>query len=116
MKIVCGILITITLYLNGKHAWSGITKNMNPAETKMLSDIGLTEAFILPIGIVSLVICLLTIFPQTFFAGTLLNAALILLIMALALNTGNIKIALVEIPFLLLPLVMIWLGHPLKGK
>jgi hypothetical protein len=37
-----------------------------------------------------------------------------LLIMALSLKTGNLKTALIEIPFLLMPLVMIWLGHPLK--
>ena len=114
MKIISGILLALTLYLNGKHAWSGITMNMKPEETKMLSDIGIGSSFILPIGIVSLVICILLLFPQTFFVGNLLSAAMILVIMALALQAGNIKIALIEIPFLVMPLVMIWLGHPLR--
>lgn len=114
MKIISGLLLALTLYLNGKHAWSGITMNMKPEETKMLSDIGIGSSFILPIGIVSLVICILLLFPQTFFVGNLLSAAMILVIMALALQAGNIKIALIEIPFLVMPLVMIWLGHPLR--
>lgn len=115
MKIVSALLIALTVYLNARHAWSGITMSMKPEETKMLSDIGLSQMFVLPIGIVSLLICLLVTFPQTFFSGNLLSAAMILLIMALALNTHNIKIALIEIPFLLLPLILIWLGHPLKS-
>jgi hypothetical protein len=115
MKLIIGIvLMAITIFLNGKHAWSSLSKNMKPEETKMLLDIGLGEAFILPIGILSLAICLLILFPLTYFSGNLLNAIMILTIMALALNTGNIKIVLIEIPFLLLPLVMIWLGYPLK--
>lgn len=114
MKIISGILIAITVFLNAKHAWSALTMSMKPEETKMLSDIGLSQGFVLPIGIVSLAICLLVLFPQTYFAGNLLNAIVILLIMAMALNTHNIKTAFIEIPFLLMPLIMIWLGHPLK--
>lgn len=114
MKVISTILIAITVFLNAKHAWSGLTKSMKPEETKMLSDIGMGEAFILPIGIVSLAICILVLFPQTYFIGNLLNAITILLIMTMALNTNNLKTAFIEIPFLLLPLVMIWLGYPMK--
>jgi hypothetical protein len=35
--------------------------------------------------------------------------------MALSLRAGNIKMALIEIPFLILPLIMIWLKYPFKG-
>jgi hypothetical protein len=37
-----------------------------------------------------------------------------LLIMCLALQAGNVKTALIEIPFLLMPLVMIGLRHPFR--
>lgn len=114
MKILSGLLIAITLFFNGKHAWAGILNKMNPAETKMLTDIGISQIFFLPIGLVSLAICILVLIPQTYLIGNLLNAGLILIIMAMALNAGNIKVALIEIPFLILPLIMIWLGHPLK--
>jgi len=34
--------------------------------------------------------------------------------MTLALKAGNYKFALIEIPFLLIPLMLIYLRHPLK--
>jgi len=34
--------------------------------------------------------------------------------MAFALRSGNYKMALMEIPFFTLPLLLIYLGHPLK--
>jgi hypothetical protein len=80
----------------------------------MMTDIGIEKNWFLPIGILSFVICLLVLFPQTFFIGNILNAMVILIIMALSLKAGVIKTALIEIPFLLMPLLMIYLGHPLK--
>lgn len=44
--------------------------------------------------------------------GNLLSAATVLL-MGLVLNVGNLRFAAIEIPFLLLPLALIWLKHPL---
>jgi hypothetical protein len=35
--------------------------------------------------------------------------------MGLALKAGNFKIALMEIPFLAIPLIMIWLKYPFKN-
>jgi hypothetical protein len=79
-----------------------------------MSGLGIGRYFILSIRLVNLAVCLLILFPQTFFIANLSNAAVILLIMTLGLKTGNVKIVLIEIPFLLLPLVLIYLGHPLK--
>ena len=44
--------------------------------------------------------------------GNLLTALSIVTIMAFALHAGHTKIALLEIPFLIMPLVMIWLDYP----
>lgn len=112
MKIVSGILILITAFLSFKHGWEGIT--MKPEATNMLTELGIGKSAGMAISILSLAVGLMVLFPQTFFAGNLLNAAIILVIMALSLKVGNIKIALIEIPFLLIPLVMIYLGHPFK--
>lgn len=114
MKVVSGILILITVYLNIKHGWSGLMNKMSPEEAKMFASLGLETAMIKAISILSLAIAVMILFPQTFFAGNLANAAVILLIMALALKAGNLRTALIEIPFLLIPLVMIYLGHPFK--
>lgn len=115
MNIISGILIAITVFLNAKHSWSGLTNSMKPEEAKMFSDLGISQTFVIPIGLVSLAICIMVLFPKTFFIGNLLNATMILLIIALALQANNMKMVLIEIPFLLIPLLSIWLGHPLKN-
>lgn len=114
MKIVSAALILITVYLSFKHGWGGVTMNMKPEETKMLSDIGIGKNLTLIIGVLSLSVCGLILFPQTFFIGNLINAGIVLFIMAMSLNAGVIKTALIEIPFLLIPLLLFWLGHPFK--
>jgi len=48
------------------------------------------------ISVVNLAIGLLILFPQTFFLAYSINAVMILLIMAFALTSGNIKTALIE--------------------
>lgn len=113
MKIISGILIITTAFLSFKHAWDGLI-SPKPESTQMLSQLGInsTAGFIL--GIFSLLVGIMVLLPQTFFAACLINAIMIVVIMALALRSGNIKIALIEIPFLIMSLVMIWLGHPLR--
>lgn len=114
MKIISGILLLITVFFCFKHGWPGVTGNLKPEEAKMMSDLGIGRNLLLFIALTNLSVCVLILFPQTFFIANVFNAAVILLIMALALKTGHIKIALIEIPFLILPLVLIYLGHPLK--
>lgn len=114
MKIISGILIIVSIYLSVKHGWSGITNKMSIKETKMLSDLGINKTMGQIVAILSFVVAIFLLFPQTFFVGNLINATMILVIMALALKTGNYKISFIEIPFLLMPLILIYLGHPLK--
>ena len=80
----------------------------------MFTDLGITKPLALVVGVLSLAVGVMVLFPQTFFLGNIINAIMIVLIMALALRVGNIKLALIEIPFLLMPLLLIWLGHPFR--
>lgn len=114
MKIISGILIVVTVFFNVKHGWAGLTNKVSPEQSKMFADIGIDRPLGIIIGLLTLAVAVLVLFPKTFFAGNLINASLILLIMALALNKGNVKLTLIEIPFLILPLLLIYLGHPLK--
>ena len=66
-------------------------------------------------GIFAIVIALLQLIPKTFFLGNVLNAFTLIFIMCLALRVGNLKIALIEIPFLIIPLLLIWLKYPFKN-
>ncbi|GHN01606.1 hypothetical protein WSM22_30950 [Cytophagales bacterium WSM2-2] len=115
MKIVSGALILVTVFLSVKHGWAGITNTMSPEETKMINDLGINKPMLLALSVINLIIGLLILFPQTFFIANVVNAVVILLIMSMALKTGNMKTALIEIPFLLMPLVLIYLGHPFKA-
>src|SRR5277367_2083202 len=103
MKIISVILILITSFLSFKHGWDGLTMNVKPGDTDMMAELGIGRIGTIMISALSIAIGLMVLFPQTFFVANLMNAAIILLIMALALKAGNIKIALIEIPFLLMP-------------
>jgi len=119
-----GLLVLSKIFFGGfrgggpRNQWKGKMKerwmNMKPEETKMLTDLGIGRPLLVIISLLSLAVGVMVLLPQTFFAGNLLNAAMILLIMSLALKAGNIKTALIEIPFLIMPLVLIYLGHPFK--
>jgi len=82
----------------------------------MMEQMGVGKQLGVVVGVLTLAGACMVLFPQTFFIGNLLNAVIILLIMCLALQAGNIKAALIEIPFILMPLVMIWLKHPFAGR
>jgi hypothetical protein len=66
-------------------------------------------------GVFSIVIALMLLFPKTFIISNILHAIIIVIIMAMALNAGNYKITLMEIPFLAMPFIMIWLKYPLTN-
>lgn len=112
MKIISGILVLITVFLSFRHGWEAVT--MKPETTKMITELGVNKTLFQVIGVLTLAVGVLVLFPATFFIGNLINALTIVLIMGLSLNNGNVKTALIEIPFLLMPLVLIWLGYPLK--
>jgi hypothetical protein len=114
MKILSSLLIIVTIYLNFKHGWAGISNNLKPAELEIMSSIGLNDTAIKCISILCLVVCVLILFPPTFFVSNVLYAISILLIMAFALRSGNYKIAVMELPFFAMPLLLIYLGHPFK--
>jgi len=112
MKIVSGILILVTAYFSFKHGWAVFT--VKPGDQNMFTQWNISRSVQIIIGLLTLAVGVMVLFPTTFFSGNVINATLILLIMAFHLKDGNLKAAAIEVPFLLLPLVMIWLGHPLK--
>lgn len=114
MKIISIILVLISSFLSLKHGWDAF-QPANAEQAKMMADLGFTKTMVPFVGAVSIAIGLMVLFPQTFFLGNLLNAMTILLIMAFSLRAGNLRVALIEIPFLALPLVLIWLKYPFKN-
>lgn len=113
MKILSIILLLVSALLSIKHGWDAF-QPANAEQVKMMSNLGITKSVMPYFGALSMIIGLMLFFPQTFFTGNVLNAVTIVLIMALSLKAGDYKMALIEIPFLALPLILIWLKYPLK--
>jgi len=77
-----------------------------------MAELGMAEWTMPVFGVLAMSVGLMLLIPKTFFIGNLINALSIVLIMALAMRAGNLRIAMIEIPFLLIPLLLIWLKYP----
>lgn len=114
IRIISSILILINLFFGLSHGLRAFRKP-SAAYLQMMTTLGITDSIRLIIGIWAILSSVLILFPKTFFIGNVLRAVLLLLMMSLALKGGNYKFALIEIPFLLIPLVLIYLEHPFKN-
>lgn len=114
--IISAALLFISVTLSFKHAWDTVYYKSNPESVKMMESLEISETFIPYLACAAIAVGVLLLIPRTFFLGNMLNAALIVMIMGLALRAGNYRIALIEIPFLVMPLIMIWLKYPFKFK
>ncbi len=111
-SIVSLVLLLVSVFLAFKHGWDTLNYKKHPDSLKMMNALGISETMIPFFGGITLLIGVLLLIPKTFFLGNTLNAISIVVIMALAVRTGNYKMALLEVPFLILPLVLIWLKYP----
>lgn len=113
IKILNGILMLYAAGMGAKHGW-----NMLTARPEMLEMFGrwhLGKTAVVANGVVTLLAAVLILFPRTFVAGNFLMAAGILFITCLQLSVRDLKGAAIEVPFLLLNLLIIYLQHPLKA-
>lgn len=118
IKIISGLLLLFTAYMSIKHGWQGL--NIKPdatgPEAELFSKLKLSQTTLKVFAALTLLSGVLMLVPQTFVAGCILNAALILFLTIKFLLVGAYTPALIEIPFLLMPLVLIYLKHPLAAK
>ena len=113
-SIISLILLLVSAGLNIKHGFDSF-KTPTPEQQKMMTHLGMDASNMKFMGIMAIFIAVLQLIPKTFFLGNLLNAFVIITIMAFAIRAENYKMAGIEIPFLVLPLVMIWLQYPFKN-
>ena len=85
-----------------------------PGMVDMFSKWGFDRIGLGIIGAVTMLAAILILFPRTFLWGNFLMAAGILLIVCFHLQDQNWKGVGIELPFLLLNLVIIYLRHPMK--
>lgn len=109
-KIVSGILILITLYMGFKQGVPMIAGKADMLD--MLQQWGIDRNAALVMGILVLIGAVLVLIPKTFFAGNVITAMVIVYVLGSQLSQQDLKSAMIEIPFLVMPLALIYLRHP----
>ncbi|OOG17923.1 hypothetical protein BWD42_11520 [Sphingobacterium sp. CZ-UAM] len=113
LKIINAALMIIAIFMGLKQGWA-----MLSGKSEMIAMFGkwnIGKTGLMVIGATTMLSALLIIFPKTFIWGNFLMAAGILMIICLHLLDRDLKGMAIELPFLLLNLIIIYLQHPLKG-
>lgn len=110
-KIFSGALLLTTAVLSAKQGYGMLTDQPEPKE--LLRQLGLDRPGRALLGGAVALGAGLTLVPATFVGGSVLSASCILSILGLQLHQRNLAGAGAEVPFLLLALGVLYLGHPL---
>jgi len=113
IKIINSILILLAIFMGLKQGFAMLTGK--PEMLEMFGNWNFSKSAIMINGAITMIAALLILFPKTFVWGNFLMAAGILMITCLHLLNKDLKGAAIEIPFLLLNLIIIYLQHPLKN-
>ncbi|MBC9797340.1 DoxX family protein [Sinomicrobium weinanense] len=114
LKIINSILILIAVTMGLKQGWAMFSGSRKMIEMFSKWDFSVTGLKVL--GVLTLCSALMILFSKTFVYGNVLMASTILLIIGFHLNEGNLKGVLIELPFFLLNLIIIYLKYPLPFK
>lgn len=112
LKILNSALILFALYMGIKQGWAMLTGK--PQILDLFSKWNFSKTGISVLGAFTIIGAILVLFPKTFVWGNFITAAGILLIIAFHLHDKDLKGAGIELPFLLLSLLIIYLQHPLS--
>jgi hypothetical protein len=111
VKIITAVLMLFVVYMGFKQGWAMLSGKAEMLT--MFAKWDFSRAGIIAFGTITLLSALMILVPQTFVLGNFLMGATILLIICLQVSIVDLKGAVVEIPFLLLNLVLIYLQYPL---
>ena len=111
LKILNSVLILVAVFMGMKQGYAMFSGK--PEMLEMFSKWNFSKTAVMINGAITMIAALLILFPKTFVWGNFLMAAGILMIICLQLLNKDLKGAAIEIPFLLLNLVIIYLQHPL---
>ena len=112
LKIINSILILMAVAMGLKQGWAMFSGKAEMLE--MFSKWNFSKTAVMINGIVTIIAALLILFSKTFLLGNFLMAAGIFMIICLQLFDKDLKGVAIELPFLLLNLVIIYLQHPLS--
>ena len=103
----------VAVFMGLKQGWA-----MFKGKPEMLAMFGkwnINKTGLMVVGAVTIVSALMIIFPKTFVWGNFLMAMGILLIICFHFFDRDLKGVAIELPFLLLNMVIIYLQHPFKN-
>ena len=112
LKMLNSVLMLVAVFMGFKQGYAML--NGKPEMLEMFSKWGFTKTGVMCTGAVTIIAALLMLFPKTFVWGNFLMATGILMIICLHLLDKDLKGVAIELPFLLLNLVIIYLQYPLK--
>ena len=113
-RIVSAILVLLAFVMGLRHG-VGLLRS-SPAQVQETLQIFLNQPTILNVGFLTCLGAILVIFPPTFFAANVNTAAVILYLASMQSKAHNLRGALVELPFVFLPLLVLYLGYPFKHQ
>ncbi|HEY5750456.1 MAG TPA: DoxX family protein [Chryseolinea sp.] len=113
LKILNAIFILFALYMGVKQGWAMLSGK--PEMVAMFSKWNFGKTGLTLMGIATIAGGVLLLHPKTFVWGNYITAAGILLIIAFHLNDRDLKGVAIELPFLLLSLVILYLQYPFLG-
>lgn len=114
IKIINSILILTAVFMGFKQGTAMFSAK--PEMTEMFGKWGFDKTALMINGSITIVASVMILFPKTFIWGNFLMAAGILLIICFHLMDKDLKGVLIELPFILLNLFIIYLQHPLKNS
>jgi hypothetical protein len=112
LRIINSLLILLAVYMGLKQGYAMFSGKKEMLD--MFSKWNFSKTAVMVNGAVTILASLLILFPKTFVWGNFLMAAGILLIICLHLLHKDFKGVAMELPFLLLNLVIIYLQYPLS--
>jgi len=110
LKILNAIFILFALYMGVKQGWAMLSGK--PEMVAMFSKWNFGKTGLTLMGIATIAGGVMLLHPKTFVWGNYITAACILLIIAFHLNDRDLKGVAIELPFLLLSLVILYLQYP----
>lgn len=113
MKIFTIILMFSVVAMGIRQGWS--MNNAQPEMVALFSKWNFDVAHVQVYGIFTVACSILVLFPQTFTLGNVAMAATILFIAIIQLSAHQYLKALIEMPFLLLNMLLLFLKYPFKS-
>ena len=112
IKILNSVLILVAVFMGFKQGFAMISGK--PEMMELFGKWGFSKSGLMINGAITVLSAVLILFPKTFVWGNFLMAAGILLIICFHLLDKDLKGVMVELPFLLLNMIIIYLQHPFK--